>query len=155
MLIISSKQIGSVEFSVLLSLGFHECFKNLLKISCWWWSLSCPHGTWTPRFLGINYNRLPICRHLSAVIFFCLSMQAAHMLCTRHVGSLPRNCPLSTIQCVQQWVTAWMDVSLNPAKLLVSLFQYWYWKYHNWGRSWAEVNGWLDGPAPCFHLKKD
>lgn len=108
MFIISSKQIESVEISVLL--GFHECFKNLLKKSCWWWSLSCPPGRWSPRLLGIYCNRLPTCRHFSADNFFsvCPRTQAAHVLCTRHVGSLPRNCTLSSIQCVQQSAIAWI-----------------------------------------------
>lgn len=151
MLIISSKQIGRVEISVLL--GFHECFKNLLKISCWWWSLSCPHGRWCPRLLGSNYNRLPACWHFSADILLsiCPSTQAAHMLCTRHVGSLPRKCPLSSILCVSssQSQPEWVCLSTLPSYLWPN----WTAKYQNWGRSWAEVNGWLDGPAPSFHLK--
>lgn len=81
--------------------------------------------------------------------FFSLSIpthRLAHMLCTRHKLHfvLP---PMHPPVCHS------LDGHLST---LPSYFcPYWTSKYHNWGRSWAEVNEWLDGPAPCFHLKKD
>lgn len=75
------------------------------------------------------------------------------MLCTRHVGSLPKNCTLAFIQCLQQsqLQPGWVHLST----LSSFLCPYWTVKYHSRGRSLAEVDGWVARLAPCIHFRKD
>lgn len=99
-------------------------------------------GSW-----GINYSRFPNCRHFSLHL-------SAHRLQTccapgMWVAYLETTlCPSSSVSSSQSQ-PGWVCLSTLPSYLC----PYWTAKYHNWGRSWAEVNGQLDGPAPCFHLK--
>lgn len=109
MLVISSKQIGSMETSVLLR--FHECFQNLLMtraalllvVTVLALMVDEAQGSWRLIAAGSQPLR-SFWTVFSADIFLsvCPSTQAAYMLCTRHVGSLPKNCTLAFIQCLQQ-----------------------------------------------------
>lgn len=110
MLLISSKQIGSMETSVLLR--FHECFQNLLMTKATlllvvsvlalmvdetqsYWRLIAAGSQTLGSFWTDSYSS-------NIFLFICPITQAVYMLCTRYVGNLPRNCTLSFIQSLQQ-----------------------------------------------------